>query len=134
MAANCGHYFIVELMLKECDALITDVPVQEDGHSYTVWDTISICGWRGLAADVSAELCQVLLDDAPAIFIVKISPQNADVVTRGRQIRALRPSYLEHQRASTSNHSPLPAVRQSIFAAYAEPTQEDMWTDWVRWM
>jgi hypothetical protein len=76
----------------------------------------------------------VLLDDAPTDFITKLLPQNTDVVTQGRQIRALRPSYLGRQRASISNDSPLPSVLQSIVVAYAKPTPEDMWTDWVQWL
>jgi hypothetical protein len=75
----------------------------------------------------------VLLDAAPPYF-AKLSPQNAEITVQGRQIRALRPLYLEQQQASTNNNSPLPAVLQSIVTAYAEPTSEDMWIDWVQWM
>jgi ankyrin repeat protein len=133
IAANRGHYSLVECMLKESGALITNVTFGDGGKSIkTVWN--SLMEFPGFASNVSAELSSllkvmVLLDDAPTDFITKLLPQNTDVVTQGRQIRTLRPSYLVHQLASVSNESPLPSVLLSIVVAYAKPTSEDMWTD-----
>jgi hypothetical protein len=138
VAADHGHYSLLKWMLTEGGALITDVTVQDDVHSFTVWDSISES--PDLPSYDSASLLSllkvvVLLDDAPADFIAIMSPQNAEIVahaeivTRGREIRALRPSYLEQQHALVSSTSPLPSVLQAIVATYAEPTPEDMWTD-----
>jgi hypothetical protein len=43
----------------------------------------------------------VMLEDAPTAFIVipNLPPQYTDICTRGRQLRAQLPSYLEQQRA-----------------------------------
>jgi hypothetical protein len=74
----------------------------------------------------------VMLDDAPADFIAKLSPRSADICTRGRQLRAQLPSYLEQQRAAVAAHCPLPAVLQSLVATYAATTLDDMWADGLR--
>jgi hypothetical protein len=74
----------------------------------------------------------VMLDDAPADFIAKTVPRSMEICTRGRQLRAQLPSYLEQQRAKVAVHCPLPAVLQPLIAAYAATTPEDMWTDGLR--
>jgi hypothetical protein len=96
-----------------------------------VWDLLSV---NDSAAAQSLLKVMVLLSNAPTDFIAKLSPQEAEIATLGRQIRALRPSYLEQQHALIGSSSPLPAVLQSIVASYAEPTPKDIWTEWVRWM
>jgi hypothetical protein len=63
-----------------------------------------------------------------------MSPEHAEIATQGRHIRALQTSYLDQQQASVDSHCPLPAVLLAIATAYAEPTSEDMCTDWIRWM
>jgi hypothetical protein len=37
----------------------------------------------------------VMLEDAPVVTIAKLSPQYAKICTRGRQLRAQLPYYLE---------------------------------------
>ena len=71
----------------------------------------------------------VMCDDAPNFFIARLSPQHAELATRGRQLRAQLPEYLDQQRASVFAHCPLPAVLQPLVAAYAATTPEDMWKD-----
>jgi hypothetical protein len=73
----------------------------------------------------------VLLGDAPPDFIAKLSPQYSQI-NQGQQICAVRPSYLEQQRALIETMSPLPTVLQSIVATYTEATPEDMWTEWLQ--
>jgi hypothetical protein len=130
-ALEFAHCSLVQWLLEEGGANITDTAVMNGKHK-SVWDLYNFneLGY-GLKSLVKV---MVLLDDASNDFIAKLSPQNADVVTQGRQIRALRPSYLEQQHALIDTHCPLPTVLQSIVATYAEPTSEDMWTDWVQWM
>jgi hypothetical protein len=79
----------------------------------------------------------VLFGDAPPHIVAWLSQQNAaigSIAIQGQHIRALRPSYLEQQRALINSTSPLPTVLQSIVATYAEATAEDMWTEWAQWM
>jgi hypothetical protein len=71
----------------------------------------------------------VMLDDAPQYFITALTPQQAELCTRGQQLRAQLPSCLEQQRASIVAHCPMPTVLQSLVAEYAAITPEDMWTD-----
>jgi hypothetical protein len=73
-------------------------------------------------------ICMVLLDEAPSDII---SPQHVEIAIRGRKIRALRPLYMEQQQESIDLHCPVPAVLQSIVTTFAEPTSEDVWTDWL---
>jgi hypothetical protein len=61
--------------------------------------------------------------------IVELSPEHAKIATRGRQLRAQLPSYLERQRALVIAHCPLPAALQPLVAGYAAPTPEDMWAE-----
>ena len=68
-----------------------------------------------------------MLGDAPATFIARLSPLHANIAMRGRQFRAQLPSYLEQQQDSVVAHCPIPAVLQSIVAAYAATTPGDMW-------
>jgi hypothetical protein len=120
-------------------ASITDRIAQVQGAHKTWWDQLKVHltlnPYEGGTRLLSLLKVMVFLDDSPHGFVVGLSPmslQHAKIVRQGQQIRALRPAYLEHQRASISNHSPLPTVLQSIVATYAEPTLEDMWTDWVQ--
>jgi hypothetical protein len=41
---------------------------------------------------------------------------------------------MEQQHALIKASCPLPTVLQSIVAAYAKPTPDDMWTDWAKWI
>ena len=100
------------------------------GNSMSVWD------WFCLDPDFvpnpeisSLFKVMVMLSDPPVNFIEELSRHNAEIITRGRQLREQLPSFLEQQRASVIVHCPLPTVLQFIVAAYAVPTPEDMWTD-----
>jgi hypothetical protein len=64
----------------------------------------------------------VMLDEALSAFIAKLSLEHAELCTRGRTLRRQLPSYLERQRAAVVTHCPLPAVLQSVVAAYAATT------------
>jgi hypothetical protein len=95
-------------MLTEGGALITNV-ILLDGEGFdsnTVWDRILMSSDPPFedSGELSSLLnVMVLLDDAPADFVAVMSPQNAEIVTQGREIRALRPSYLEQQHALISS-------------------------------
>jgi hypothetical protein len=60
-------------------------------------------------------------------FVAKLLPQHVQLCTLGRQLRARLPAYLEQQQTSVRTH--LPAVLESIVAAYALPTPADLWSD-----
>lgn len=69
----------------------------------------------------------MMLEDAPDDIIAKLSPQDADICTQGRLLRAQQPSYLERERAAIVAHCILPAMLHSLVGAYAVMTPEDMW-------
>jgi ankyrin repeat protein len=130
-AVYFGSYGLVQWLLEEGGANITDTAVI-DGEYMSVWDHFN---FNELASGLQSLLkVMVLLGDAPPDFISELSPRHAHIVMKGRRIRALRSSYLEQQRTSIETNCNLPAVLQSIVVAYAEPTPEDMWTDWAQWM
>jgi hypothetical protein len=61
-------------------------------------------------------------------FIAELSPQHAELCTRGRQLRDRLPAYLEQQEASVGTDCPLPTVLQAMVTAYARLTPEDLWS------
>jgi hypothetical protein len=65
-------------------------------------------------------------------FIAKLSPQHAELCTRGRQLRDRLSAYLEQQR--TSIYTYLPLVLESIVTAYTLPTPEELWSDDLEWL
>jgi hypothetical protein len=73
-------------------------------------------------------------DRALPAFADQLSPQHAEICTRGRQLRAQLPAYMEHQEASVGAHCPLPAVLEAMVTAYALPTHGDLWNNWAEWM
>jgi hypothetical protein len=108
---------------------------------YTIWDLLHFglnqLRYRGVEEidvnGLSALLkVMVMLGDVPQFLIAALTPLNAELCTRGRQLRAQLPSYLEQQQASVIMHCPLPAVLQSLVAGYAATTPEDMWADGLR--
>jgi hypothetical protein len=136
IAARGGNHSLLQWLLEEGGAKITDTNVIDDEHK-SVWDDLNnneLAYGVGRPQRQSLLKVMVLLGDAPADFIARLSPQNADIAIRGRQIRALRPAYLEQQLASIETDCPLPTVLQSIVTTYAEPTPEDVWGDWAQWM
>ena len=110
---------------------MNDVAVRH-GVSWSLWEHLNVsAAFPGLSSLLRV---MVLLGDAPAAFIARISPQDDGIIKRGKELRALRPVYLEQQRTLVRVHCTWPAVLQPLVAAYAEPTPGDMWTDWVQWM
>ncbi len=71
----------------------------------------------------------VMLDDAPTDVIAELSPAHAKIATRGRQLRAQLPSYLERQQGLVVAWCPLIAALQPLVAGYAAPTPEDIWVE-----
>jgi hypothetical protein len=67
-------------------------------------------------------------------FVAKLLPQHAELCTRGRQIRARLPVYLEQQRASVRTYCALPAVLQTIVTVYAAPIPCDLYNDGLEWL
>jgi hypothetical protein len=117
---------VVQYLLQEQEASMTD----SDDLGSTVWRMLLV--QHGSFVELSSLFkVMVMLEVAPASFIASpwLSPQHKEICTRGRQLRAQLPSYLEQQRAVVVTHCPLPVVLQSIVVAYAATTPEDMWTD-----
>jgi ankyrin repeat protein len=127
LAALGGHFAAMQYLLEEHGA-----PMIESDNFPTAW-TFLRHNPRKRSAELSSLLkVMVMLGDAPADYIVKLSPRHAKLCTRGRRLRARLPSYLEQQWATVVAHCPLPAVLQSVVAAYAAPTSEDMWAGGLR--
>jgi hypothetical protein len=128
LAAPGGHFSAMQWLLEEQEASI----IKRDHFGRTVWDGLHLyCKYKNyVAAKLSSLLkVMVMLDDAPAAFVAKLSPQLADICTRGPQLRAQLPSYLEQQRAAIVAHCPLPLP---LVAEYAATTPEDMWAYGLR--
>ena len=121
-----SHLGLVQWLLENGVSSITETT--DDSHATMVWNMLTI--ENAGAAELSSLLkVMVMLADAPAYFIAKLSPQHAELAMRGRQLRAQLPAYVEQQRALVLAHCPLPAVLQPLVAAYAATTPEDMWMD-----
>jgi hypothetical protein len=130
VTALMGRFAAMKYLLVEQGASISE----SDNDGDNVWNIIFILQTN---LDESAELfsllkVMVMLEDAPADFIAPLSPQYADICTRGRQFRAHLPSYLEQQQTAVIEHCPLPTVLRSLVAGYAVITPEDMWADGLR--
>jgi hypothetical protein len=126
LAAPGGHFSTMQWLLEEQGASIIKI----DHFGRTVWDGLYLyCKYKNcVAAELSSLLkVMVMLDDAPAAFVAKLSPQHADICTRGRQLRAHLPSYLGQQRATVVAHCPLPSALVPLVIEYAATTREDMW-------
>jgi hypothetical protein len=63
-----------------------------DGEHESVWDHLNI--YQSEAGLQPLLKVMVLLGEAPADFMAKLPPQNADIAIWGRQIRVLRPANL----------------------------------------
>jgi hypothetical protein len=121
-AAVNAQYTATRWLLTEAGAGISD----------TVWLCLEL-DLQIAHVDLSSLLkILVMLDDAPAYFIERLSPQQAELCRRGKHFRAELPSYLEQQRAAIVTNCSLPAVLHSLVIAYAATTSEDMWTDGLR--
>jgi hypothetical protein len=133
-AAYNGKFTAMQYLLEEQGASMSE----SDVYGVTVWSALLNSDSDYPDSDPrEAELSSllkvmVILDDAPTDFIAELSPQHAKLCTRGRQLRALLPSYLEQQLAAVIVHCPLLAVLQSLVAEYAATTTGDMWADGLR--
>jgi hypothetical protein len=67
--------------------------------------------------------------EAPPEFDCQFSIEDTELIEEGKRLRARLPAYLEQRLTTLTAYSvcPLPMDLQSIVAAYAEPTHEDVW-------
>jgi ankyrin repeat protein len=122
-----GEYTAMMWLLTEAGVNIAEVGYQADA---TVWNNTNICSEPNDPGGLSALLkVMVMLDDAPADFIARLSPHHAELCTRGRELQAQLPTYLDQLSATIIAHCPLPDVLQSIVVTYAATALEDMWMD-----
>jgi len=124
LAAMGGMLEMLQWLLQEGGADIAEATT----NGNTVWDELIVSPRDDVAKLSSLIKVMVMLADAPPAFIAKLSPEHAELCTRGKQLRAQLPEYLEQQRASVTAHCPLPAALQSLVASYAVTTPADMWT------
>jgi hypothetical protein len=127
VAARERRFPAMQYLLEERGALVSE----RDRFGRTVWGSIFLRGYSSVELSSLLKV-MVILEDAPAGFIVRLSAKHADICTRGRQLREELPFYMEQQRATVVAHCPLPVVLQSIVVVYAATTPEDMWTDGLR--
>jgi hypothetical protein len=126
-AAITGNYPLVQWLIEE-GALI---------HTKIWSDLANYFHIERADAEELSSLLKVLTllpmspdqDQYLPAFIAELSPQHAEICTRGRQLRDRLPAYREQQEASVRTHCPLPVVLQAMVTAYARPTSEDMWSD-----
>jgi hypothetical protein len=123
-AAHEGHFAATQYLLEAGGASMTET----DNHGQTVWTILQLVNTDDEALSSLIKI-MVMLEDAPADFIAKLSTVHTEIATRGRQLRAQLPSYLEQQRATIVAQCPLPAVLHSLVTEYAATTPGDMWTD-----
>jgi hypothetical protein len=133
-AARNGNFPLVQWLIEE-GALIPT----------TIWKYLRVTNHLQFAdAKELSSLLKVLTllpmspdhDRGLPAFVGKLSPQHAELCTRGRLLRDLLPAYLEQQEASVGKDCPLPAVLRAMVTAYAYalPTPEDLWSDGLRWL
>jgi hypothetical protein len=130
LAACNGRFLAMQWLLEEQGASMADL--NDDGRSVWIYLSLRVNGGMNDAELSSLLKVMVMLEDAPVDFFAILSPHDVELCTRGRQLRAQLPSYLEQQRAAVAAHCNLPAVLQSLVAAYATTTPADMWADGLR--
>ena len=130
LAACAGRFATVQWLLEEGGASISE----RDDMDRTVWNGLLLARVSYSTELFSLLKFMVMLEDAPSHYVnsPRLSLQHAELCTRGRQLRAQLPSYLEQQRAAVVAHCPLPAKLLPLVAAYVATTPEDMWTDGLR--
>jgi ankyrin repeat protein len=91
IAAIGGCYAAAQYLLEKHGAIITE----SDDHGSNVWIALSeMCYLRN--AELSSLIkVMVMLEDAPRFYIATLAPYDAELCTRGRELRAQLPSYLE---------------------------------------
>jgi hypothetical protein len=113
LCAFMGCYPAMQYLLEEQEASISE----SDNNGDTVWNIIILRNNLDESADLSSLLkVMVMLEDAPADFIANpgLSLQQAEICTRGRQLRAQLPSYLEQQQAAFVTYALPLACRATI--------------------
>jgi ankyrin repeat protein len=128
LAAKNGLFPAMRYLLEERGVLLTNA----DNIGHTMWDILYLRRDIYSAEFSSLLKVMVILKDAPADFITRLSLKLANICTRDQRFRALLPSYLKQQRAAVIAHCSLPAVLQSIVAEHATTTPKDMWTNGLR--
>ena len=129
LAALEGQYGTAQYLLEEGSASIDEM---RNLNGRLIWRVLKMDEVNDAAALSSLLKIMVMLGDASADFIARLSPEDAELATRGRQFRAQLPSYLEQQRAMIVTHCPLPNVLKNLVTAYAVTTPEDRWTNGMR--
>ena len=132
-AAYGRNHALTEWLLGDGGASIT-----EEGPGGNVWNMLFNSFYHATFQDaplLSLLKVMTLLDDGPANVTSMLPAESvcAQIIAQGKQLRTRRPPYMEQQRALLASDCPLSAVLLPLVAAYAEPTHEDMWTDWLGW-
>jgi hypothetical protein len=128
IAARQGHLEVVRWLLAEGFASVGDTLGPQ---RHTLWNLLKLEG--AVDTELTSLLQQmVLLADAPADFIAKLSSQQAELWEWDRHLWTRLPAYQEQQRTLIVAHCPLPPVLRPLVAEYAAPTSEDIWTDELR--
>jgi hypothetical protein len=87
MVANMERRFpIMQYLLEERGSLVSE----RDWFGRTVWGSIYLRGYSSIEL-YSLLKVMVILEDAPAGFIVRLSTKHAEICTRGRQLRGELP-------------------------------------------
>jgi hypothetical protein len=125
VAARCGEIPAMKWLLSDGGANITAV---QGGKN--IWQLLERHILRVSAAELSALLrVMVLQADPPYGWSPLLAPMHAQMVARGRRLRAQLLPYLEQQRTLVAENSSLPAVLQTVVIGYAAPTREDVWRE-----
>jgi ankyrin repeat protein len=134
ISARYGHYAMVEWLLSEAGSSI-----KEQAGGATVWYLLAYYNQTsgGRSNFYNPDLSKLLMvmtllgDDPDNLFL---NTTYYTIFEEGRNIRSQHPVYLEQQGALVTKYCPLPTVLLSLVAAYAKPTPEDMWSDWLQWL
>jgi hypothetical protein len=135
LSASKCRYATVEWLLTGPGAGVNITELETSGGESSLWRILCGAFYRiniRVQANV-AELTSLfkvltLLGDAPTRAIGYLIPEHKALVEVGRRLRARLPAYLDQRHTFLLAHCPLPSVLQSLVAAYAEPTREDIWS------
>jgi hypothetical protein len=126
-AARGGRYRAMQCLLEEHGSSIA--AIDDRGRSAWMLLLAGLTGWRHDPVLLSLLKVMLMIENAPADFIAGITPDYAELCTRGNTIWAQLPIRVEQQRAAVVANCTLPAVLQSLVTAYAVTTLEDLWTE-----
>ena len=135
----CNDYPTMLFLLEECGADINHSFLEEDppdtrprnGRPANIWDYLQ-CKVFGEYHAALTPLLKVmtLLGDVPPTFKPELSVEHSLIMQKGPLLRRELPAYLERRQRLLLAHCPLPAVLQSLVAAFATHTWEDNWAAW----